>query len=495
MKKVAFLVLALVMLGSFSACGPEESDVDFVEAKRLIVDTNATDKEIFVPTDTVMVFTHQSNISTGHIWKLISGGVFEIVDQEVIPQSDLIGASAKIFTYLAAKTNGQADIQFGYFGPSGELKNTKTYQATSQGTFNARLKKRAPERVAKAGEIAPHPSYLPTSFNWCDQDVCPPIHNGSSCGAAWAFVTTLPLEINIARSTGTITNLSEQYLISCNAEGWGCNGGWWAHAYHVDKKVEGETEAGAVLESDRPFTGQDDPCNPPNPKAYKAKSWGYVTEFGKIPTANQLKQAIYDHGPLSVAVYADSAFQKYAGGVFESSATGQVNHGVVLTGWSEPDVFILRNSWGSAWGENGTMRIKYGSNSIGHSAAYIIFDGPAPSPTPDPTPTPVPTPTPSPDPNPKSCKGYCGKKSPGGCWCDELCFKYNDCCDDIKIECKDIPPPTPTPTPTTTPTPSPDPNPKSCKGYCGKKSPGGCWCDDLCEKYNDCCSDKQKLCN
>lgn len=82
-----------------------------------------------------------------------------------------------------------------------------------------------------------------------------------------------------------------------------------------------------------------------------------------------------------------------------------------------------------------------------------------------------------------SCEGHCGKKSLGGCWCDNNCEKYNDCCKDKKEVCDNN---TPTPTP---------PHPKSCVGYCGKKSSENCWCDDFCEQYGDCCPDKKQVCD
>ncbi len=122
---------------------------------------------------------------------------------------------------------------------------------------------------------------------------------------------------------------------------------------------------------------------------------------------------------------------------------------------------------------------------------------PTPTPTPGPTPTPTPGPTPTPTPNNNSCVGYCGNKAPGGCWCDNLCDNYGDCCADKKAAC-DGPSPTPTPGPTPTPTPAPTPTPtpniNSCQGYCGNKAPGGCWCDNYCESYNDCCTDKKQIC-
>ena len=48
------------------------------------------------------------------------------------------------------------------------------------------------------------------------------------------------------------TDLSEQYLVSCNTEGWGCSGGWWAHDMLVSP--------GAVIEADFPYVASDVPC-------------------------------------------------------------------------------------------------------------------------------------------------------------------------------------------------------------------------------------------
>ncbi len=80
---------------------------------------------------------------------------------------------------------------------------------------------------------------------------------------------------------------------------------------------------------------------------------------------------------------------------------------------------------------------------------------------------------------------YCGTRSPAGCWCDDLCKQYNDCCPDKEEIC---------PGPTPTPSPTPDPDPNSCVGYCGEQAPGGCWCDVRCEECYDCCEDKFEIC-
>jgi hypothetical protein len=73
-----------------------------------------------------------------------------------------------------------------------------------------------------------------------------------------------------------------------------------------------------------------------------------------------------------------------------------------------------------------------------------------------------------------SCQGFCGKKAPGGCWCDDKCDFYGDCCVDKAPVC--------------------DGAAGSCVGACGGKSKDGCWCDDKCELYGDCCGDEKKVC-
>jgi C1A family cysteine protease len=97
-----------------------------------------------------------------------------------------------------------------------------------------------------------------------------------------------------------------------------------------------------------------------------------------MPTTDELKAAIYQHGPITANVFVDSAFQSYAGGIF-SECAGNIpgpNHAMLLVGWNDDQgVWIAQNSWGSSWGEAGYMRIPYGCNGIGDGAAYIEYKG------------------------------------------------------------------------------------------------------------------------
>ena len=73
---------------------------------------------------------------------------------------------------------------------------------------------------------------LPASFDWRDLGGVTPVKNQASCGSCWAFSTVAPLECAIKIHDGVTVDLSEQWLVRCNREGWGCDGGFYAHDYH-----------------------------------------------------------------------------------------------------------------------------------------------------------------------------------------------------------------------------------------------------------------------
>lgn len=218
---------------------------------------------------------------------------------------------------------------------------------------------------------------LATAFDWRDSGACPTIRNQSSCGSCWAFATVGALECNILIHDSVEVDLSEQWLVSCNQSGWDCSGGWWAHSYH-QSSTDACGGTGAVLEADFPYVATEAACNCPYTHYYTIDGWAYVS--GEVtPSVAEIKQAILDYGPVCVSIRVNTAFQNYDDGVFNACATGAVNHAVVLVGWDDNQgtegVWILRNSWGTGWGEDGYMRIEYGCSSVGDYACYVQYSG------------------------------------------------------------------------------------------------------------------------
>ncbi|MFC1737556.1 C1 family peptidase [Planctomycetota bacterium] len=225
------------------------------------------------------------------------------------------------------------------------------------------------------------------SFDWREVAGCPPIRNQGGCGSCWAFSTVGALECAIMIEADSEQNLSEQWLVSCNQSGWDCDGGWFAHDYHLNEGALTDTcgDSGAVLEESFPYTATDADCECPYPHYYFIDSWSYIASSSEVPDVNDIKQAIMTYGPVSVSFYANSAFQAYTGGVFNGCEDELVNHAVVLVGWDDepndagpdcPGVWIMRNSWGPGWGEDGYVRIEYGCSRIGYAACYIEYNPP-----------------------------------------------------------------------------------------------------------------------
>lgn len=234
---------------------------------------------------------------------------------------------------------------------------------------------------------------LPRHFDWREQGKLSPVFDQGNCGSCWANATVTVLQDVMAlRGLGNIT-LSRQYLLSCNKEGWSCNGGFFAHDYHKALPM------GAVLDSDFPYVARDVPCKDRLTHRYHLSSWAYLPSRNDStpPTVDAIKQAIYQYGPVAVGVGASDAMMSYSSGIFNNCDGTKPNHAVVLVGWDDDGQYwILKNSWGQGFGEAGHMKIKYNCNYVGIAANYIVFNTPNPNPTPSPNPSPSPTPPPVP---------------------------------------------------------------------------------------------------
>ncbi|HOX45113.1 MAG TPA: C1 family peptidase [Myxococcota bacterium] len=375
----AFLALRLSV--ALLGCGPgEPPGLDGHEESFLSLSGTRTEGESWLGASQVAAITLPANFSTGHRWEVeaIETGRLRLLGS-VFSQDDsgLLGAPGRQTFYLAGVRPGREQVRLAY-RPAGSGREPLERSVLSfrvagayQGKFTVPPEEDAPPRR----EPAPDRSLgLPASFSWCDQGACSPVRDQGSCGSCWAFATAAPMESAILIHNGLSKDLAEQYLVSCNASGWGCGGGWWGHDYHTDLMVSGEAAAGAVLEADFPYTATDQACNPPHPKTDKLQSWSYVGDASSVPSTDQLKQAIFEHGPISVAVCVNGEFQSYAGGIFTGPSCTGVNHGVTLVGWDDAQgAWIMKNSWGASWGEQGYMRIGYGVSQIGYAAAYVTL--------------------------------------------------------------------------------------------------------------------------
>jgi hypothetical protein len=213
-----------------------------------------------------------------------------------------------------------------------------------------------------------------TAWSWKEY-LAPPRSQGS-CGSCWAFSTLSVFEAaeNITKGIDKGRDLSEQHLVDCAEASDGfdigtCQGGYTVMVYdYLQRK-------GAPLESQVPYKERDATCDRDLAAKDKIANWGFVDEIGQVPEVDQLKAALCNYGPVSASVFVTPAFKAYTGGVFDEMARGQTNHAVSLVGWDDKrGAWLMRNSWGNWWGEDGYMWIKYGSNEIGSSAAWAVVE-------------------------------------------------------------------------------------------------------------------------
>lgn len=188
--------------------------------------------------------------------------------------------------------------------------------------------------------------------------VLTPVKNQGGCGSCWAFASTETAESHLAINQGKLLVLAPQQLVDCapNPDHCGGTGGCQGSTAELAYNYTIHS-AGLLTEEQYPYTAQTQTCKAESKKPV-ATLGGYVT----LPTNNvtALQNAVAQQ-PIAISVAA-SAWALYSGGIFDSKQCGtDVNHLVQLVGYgtdSGTDYWIVRNSWGSSWGEEGFIRIK-----------------------------------------------------------------------------------------------------------------------------------------
>jgi len=199
------------------------------------------------------------------------------------------------------------------------------------------------------------------SVDWRESGAVSAVKDQGQCGSCWTFSTTGVTEsANFLHGDGKLTSLSEQELVSCETDCFGCSGGLPAYAYQfLLNNHNGEI----VTEEAYPYTsggGDSGSCNFDSSMKVGATIQG---------TANiaqdeaQMAAWMAKNGPISIAVNAET-WQTYTSGVLtlEQCAATQPDHAVLAVGVTA-DYWIVKNSWATIWGEQGYIRLAYGTNT------------------------------------------------------------------------------------------------------------------------------------
>ena len=204
-------------------------------------------------------------------------------------------------------------------------------------------------------------------------------HIPQYCGSCWAHAATSVLSDRIKIARGAAwpdINISPQPLISCSLDNFGCHGGSpilafrYIHEHTISDRTcaiyqargHDDGQSCSWMEHCRNCSPGEACVVPPKFRVYR------VDEYGNVAGEDAMMQEIYQRGPISCGIAVPLELEEYTGGIFcDTTGDTQVVHAVSVVGYGEENgnkYWLVRNSWGTHWGEQGFFRVCRGVNSL-----------------------------------------------------------------------------------------------------------------------------------
>jgi len=209
------------------------------------------------------------------------------------------------------------------------------------------------------------PSATATTVDWRTQGAVTPIKDQGQCGSCWAFSAVGSTEGAHFLAQKALVSLSEQNLVDCSgAQGnQGCNGGLMTQAFDYI-----ETNKGIDTEVSYPYKAVDGTCH------FSAANIGStLTSYTNVNSGSESDLVTkITAGPTSVAIDAShSSFQLYSKGIYyePQCSPSALDHGVLAVGFDQTTAtkdnlyYIVKNSWGTSWGQAGYIWMSRNRNN------------------------------------------------------------------------------------------------------------------------------------
>ncbi|XP_023698239.1 cathepsin L.1 [Paramormyrops kingsleyae] len=289
-----------------------------------------------------------------HAWKLQFGKVYDSPAEEAQRRLTWLSNRKLVIVHNMLADQGLKSYRLGmtFFSDMDNQEYRRTAFSGCLGYFNATLGRKGSSFLRQVGGLG-----LPSEVDWRTKGYVTEVKDQKQCGSCWAFSATGSLEGQTFRKTQKLVSLSEQQLVDCSGDygNFGCGGGLMDNAFKYIKD-----NGGIDTEEAYPYEAMDGKCRF-KPDAIGATCSGYVD----VPEGDEaaLQEAVATVGPISVAIDAGHvSFQLYNSGIYNEPecSSSDLDHGVLAVGYGTEDgqdYWLVKNSWGLAWGDKGYIKM------------------------------------------------------------------------------------------------------------------------------------------
>jgi len=255
--------------------------------------------------------------------------------------------------------------------------NSKKFRKTSLGMM---LNMQRPRK--QWGQIydrlsKPHraiPTFFDARDKWNKCDSIKSIRNQKRCGSCWAFGAAESFSDRYCIAGGNTSSVfSPQYLVDCCTGNNGCSGGDLDIAWYA------LVDQGLPLDKCKPYAAEEHKCTQICDDTHKKaefvrakNAYSVYVPFNYEETVRGIQEEIMENGPVEAGFLVFTDFDSYSSGVYQRTAEAfyEGGHAVKIIGWgvdkdTNVPYWLIANSWGEEWGENGFFRMRRGTNECG----------------------------------------------------------------------------------------------------------------------------------